>query len=65
LEIKPANGSLPSDAIVNHWNDFTSCCTSGNADIGLLGNIHVSIVELLSVSSYLVSARLFDKTGTA
>jgi hypothetical protein len=65
LEIKPANGSLPSEAIVNHWNYFTSCCTSGNADIGLLGNAHVSIVEFLSVSSFLVSARLFDKIDTA
>jgi hypothetical protein len=65
LEIKPANGSLPSEAIVNHWNYFTSCCTSGNADIGLLGNVHVSIVELLSVSSFLVSVRLFDKIDTA
>jgi hypothetical protein len=60
LELNPFSNSLPEIALNDHWNDFTSCCTSEHADIRLLGDIHVSVIELLSVSNYSVSPRQLD-----
>jgi hypothetical protein len=55
LEIAPSNGGLPNEALEDHWNNFTSCCTSEHADVRRLGNLHVSVIELLSVRSWVIS----------
>jgi hypothetical protein len=49
LELNPGDRDLPDISLDDHWNNLTSSCTPGNADIRLLGDIHISAIELLSV----------------
>jgi hypothetical protein len=51
LELHPADRNLPDIALDDHWNDLTSSCTPSLADIRLLADVHVSVIELLSVRS--------------
>jgi len=43
---------LPPTAYVDYWNEYTSQCTSAHADIRFLGDLHITVVELITVSDH-------------
>jgi hypothetical protein len=62
LEIAPSSADLPDEALEDHWNNFTSCCTSEHADVRQLGDLHVSVIELLSVCDCIIALRRPDES---
>jgi hypothetical protein len=56
LELTHRGELLPKDAVGDYWNNLTSHCTSEHVDIRLLGNLHLTAVELIVVS-HLLSIR--------
>tara|TARA_R110002003_G_scaffold105_3_gene8736 strand:+ start:597 stop:1871 length:1275 start_codon:yes stop_codon:yes gene_type:complete len=53
LELTHRGEPLPMDAVGDYWNNLTSHCTSEHVDIRLLGDLHLTAVELIVVSHLL------------
>jgi hypothetical protein len=50
LEVTHVGQPLPAVATVDFDSAFSTNCTSNHVDIRLLGNLHVTVIELLTVS---------------